>query len=135
MNDTIAAGESSSTKIPKSSSSVSIDLGLNASGFNWDKATRTGSGGIVIWMSSNLIDWSAPTLNRGGRHCRHCMGRCKGPLTCLLDRPTRATATLDRIGYTTFKDSVTFSPVRDCFTLANRPTQYVPFCPLQYPVT
>jgi hypothetical protein len=38
------------------------DLDINKAGFSWDKATRTGSRGIVVWKSSNLLDWSGPTL-------------------------------------------------------------------------
>lgn len=38
------------------------DLDINAAGFSWDQATRTGSRGIVVWSSSNLVDWSEPSL-------------------------------------------------------------------------
>lgn len=41
---------------------IATDLDINAPGFSWDKATRTGSRGIVVWRSNNLVDWSAPTL-------------------------------------------------------------------------
>lgn len=40
-----------------------VDLDINASGFNWDKATRTGSRGIVVWRSTDLANWSEATLN------------------------------------------------------------------------
>lgn len=38
------------------------DLDINADGFSWDKATRNGSRGIVVWQSSNLVDWSSSVL-------------------------------------------------------------------------
>ena len=40
------------------------DLDINAAGFSWDEATRRGSRGIVVWSSSNLVDWSAASLNK-----------------------------------------------------------------------
>lgn len=38
------------------------DLDINADGFNWDVATRQGSRGLVVWSSTNLVDWSEPAL-------------------------------------------------------------------------
>jgi hypothetical protein len=38
------------------------DLDINAAGFSWDAATRTGSRGIVVWSSTELINWSASGL-------------------------------------------------------------------------
>lgn len=38
------------------------DLDINAPGFNWDIATRNGSQSLVIWSSSNLVDWSDAVL-------------------------------------------------------------------------
>jgi hypothetical protein len=42
---------------------MEVDLDINAAGFSWDAATRRGSRGIVVWSSSNLVDWSAASLN------------------------------------------------------------------------
>lgn len=39
-----------------------IDLDVTASGFSWDWATRKGSRGIVVWKSTDLVNWSGPTL-------------------------------------------------------------------------
>ncbi|KAI8242965.1 hypothetical protein K4K57_011109 [Colletotrichum sp. SAR 10_99] len=117
---------------------IATDLDINASGFNWDKATRTGSRGIVVWKSTNLVDWSAPTLriisveadtagmvwapsavwdaDKGhwyvfwaSRHYRS------------TDTGHTGTATLDRIRYTATKDFVTFSAARDYVALADTP--------------
>ncbi|GKT97452.1 glycoside hydrolase family 43 [Colletotrichum tofieldiae] len=115
---------------------IATDLDINAAGFNWDKATRTGSRGIVVWKSTNLVDWSAPSLRiveadtagmvwapsavwdgaKGhwyvfwaSRHYRS------------TDTGHTGTATLDRIRYTATKDFVTFSPARDYVALANTP--------------
>ncbi|RDW68890.1 glycoside hydrolase family 43 protein [Aspergillus mulundensis] len=41
---------------------ITTDLDINAPGFSWDEATRRGSRGLVIWRSSNLIDWDEPYL-------------------------------------------------------------------------
>ncbi|KAK7750317.1 hypothetical protein SLS62_007725 [Diatrype stigma] len=41
---------------------IATDLDINAEGFSWDWATRQGSRGIVVWKSTNLVDWSEPTL-------------------------------------------------------------------------
>lgn len=60
----IATGEQS---IPFSLGNVLLtnmaDLDINAPGFSWDEVTRRGSRGIVVWSSSNLVDWSAASLN------------------------------------------------------------------------
>lgn len=40
----------------------SVDLDINAGGFNWDWATRHGSRGLVVWRSTDLVNWSAPSL-------------------------------------------------------------------------
>ncbi|TDZ67393.1 hypothetical protein CTRI78_v003036 [Colletotrichum trifolii] len=115
---------------------IATDLDINAAGFNWDKATRTGSRGIVVWKSTNLVDWSAPSLRIveadtagmvwapsavwddakahwyvfwASRHYRS------------TDTAHTGTATLDRIRYTATKDFVTFSPARDYVALADTP--------------
>lgn len=41
---------------------LATDLDINAPGFNWDIATRNGSQSLVIWSSSNLVDWSDAVL-------------------------------------------------------------------------
>ncbi|TQN68960.1 hypothetical protein CSHISOI_06530, partial [Colletotrichum shisoi] len=115
---------------------IATDLDINAAGFSWDKATRTGSRGIVVWKSTNLVDWSAPSLRVveadtagmvwapsavwddanghwyvfwASRHYRS------------TDTAHTGTATLDRIRYTATKDFVTFSPARDYVALADTP--------------
>ncbi|KAK0639968.1 hypothetical protein B0T16DRAFT_519187 [Cercophora newfieldiana] len=39
-----------------------LDLDVRVPGFSWDRATRTGSRGMVVWKSNNLVDWDGPTL-------------------------------------------------------------------------
>lgn len=41
---------------------LATDLDINAEGFSWDLATRNGSRGLVIWESTNLVDWSEASL-------------------------------------------------------------------------
>jgi hypothetical protein len=41
---------------------IATDLDINAAGFSWDAATRTGSRGIVVWSSTDLINWSSSAL-------------------------------------------------------------------------
>jgi hypothetical protein len=38
------------------------DLDINAAEFSWDAATKTGSRGIVVWSSTDLVNWSASAL-------------------------------------------------------------------------
>ncbi|KAF1957039.1 endo-1,4-beta-xylanase-like protein, partial [Byssothecium circinans] len=107
---------------------IATDLDINASGFSWDKATRQGSRGIVVWKSNNLVDWSAPTLVtvEGAR-----AGMVWAPsavwddatqqfyvfwasrLYSSSDTGHTGTAGLDRIRYATTKDFTTFSSAKD----------------------
>lgn len=62
----IATGRLSKIHCPEGSIGSELicpsDLDINADGFSWDRATRTGSRGIVVWSSTNLVDWSEPSL-------------------------------------------------------------------------
>lgn len=58
----IATGAYSTRDVCEDCSNKWIDLDVNADGFNWDVATRHGSRGLVIWNSTNLVDWSKPSL-------------------------------------------------------------------------
>ena len=40
---------------------IAADLSINLN-LNWTRATHAGSKSIVIWDSTNLVDWSAPRL-------------------------------------------------------------------------
>ncbi|KAJ4332747.1 hypothetical protein N0V95_009583 [Ascochyta clinopodiicola] len=41
---------------------IATDLDINAPGFNWNTATRHGSRGLVVFKSTNMVDWSASKL-------------------------------------------------------------------------
>lgn len=40
------------------------DLDINIPGFNWTWAATHGSHSLVIWSSTNLVDWSEPQLTK-----------------------------------------------------------------------
>ncbi|KAL2826020.1 putative arabinosidase [Aspergillus pseudoustus] len=42
---------------------VATDLDINVPGFTWSSAVRWGSRGLVVWRSTNLVDWSEPVLS------------------------------------------------------------------------
>ncbi|KAF7548260.1 hypothetical protein G7Z17_g7159 [Cylindrodendrum hubeiense] len=115
---------------------IATDLDINASGFSWDWATRQGSRGIVVWKSSNLVDWSEASLrivegDRAGmvwapsavwddatqQYYVFWASRLYGS----SDTSHTGTANLDRIRYAATKDFVTFSTPSDYVALATTP--------------
>ncbi|KAI1804011.1 glycoside hydrolase family 43 protein [Daldinia bambusicola] len=113
-----------------------VDLDVRASGFSWDKATRQGSRGIVVWKSSNLVDWSESSLRTVEKDTA---GMVWAPSAVWDDETSQyylfwasrhysssdtrhtGTATLDRIRYATTKDFATFSEPRDYLAPAGVP--------------
>ncbi|KAI0839535.1 glycoside hydrolase family 43 protein [Hypoxylon sp. FL0890] len=115
---------------------LATDLDVEASGFSWDEATRQGSRGIVVWKSTDLVDWSASTL-------RTVEGDTAGMvwapsavwddatsqyylfwasrLYAASDTEHTGTATLDKIRYATTRDFVTFSEPNDYLALSDTP--------------
>ncbi|KAJ4315321.1 hypothetical protein N0V94_006017 [Neodidymelliopsis sp. IMI 364377] len=107
---------------------IATDLDINAQGFSWDEATRRGSRGIVMWKSSNLVDWSEASLNTVEDDTA---GMVWAPSAVwddatqqfyvfwasrfydAADTAHNGVAGLDRIRYTTTKDFVTFTPPAD----------------------
>ncbi|KAI1379207.1 glycoside hydrolase family 43 protein [Hypoxylon crocopeplum] len=107
---------------------LATDLDVETSGFSWDKATRQGSRGIVVWKSSNPVDWSEPTLRTVERDTA---GMVWAPSAVWDDETSQyylfwasrhysssdtahtGTATLDKIRYTTTKDFATFGEPGD----------------------
>ncbi|KAH6692199.1 family 43 glycoside hydrolase [Plectosphaerella plurivora] len=115
---------------------IATDLDINTEGFNWDWATRHGSRGLVIWSSSNLVDWSEPSLriiedDRAGmawapsavwnedeqQYYLFWASRLYEP----SDTAHTGVASLDRIRYATTKDFVTFSAPADYHALPDTP--------------
>ncbi|RDI80228.1 hypothetical protein Vi05172_g9736 [Venturia inaequalis] len=107
---------------------IATDLDINADGFSWDKATRNGSRGIVVWQSSNLVDWSSSVLQTvesatagmvwapsavwdGTSSQFHVFWSSRFYESS--DTGHTGNATLDRIRYTTTKDFTTFTPAKD----------------------
>ncbi|KAK6074394.1 glycoside hydrolase family 43 [Seiridium cupressi] len=102
---------------------LATDLDINASGFSWDAATRTGSRGIVVWKSTDLVTWSASSLvtvetSTAGMvyyvfwSSRHYSSS---------DTDHTGTATLDKIRYATTQDFETFSAPADYVALSDTP--------------
>lgn len=112
------------------------DLDINASGFSWDAATRTGSRGIVVWSSSDLVTWSASTL---ATIEADTAGMVWAPSAVWDDATSQyyvfwssrhyadddaghtGAATLDKIRYATTTDFVTFSAPADYVALDDTP--------------
>lgn len=112
------------------------DLDINADGFSWDAATRTGSRGIVVWKSADLVTWSASTLPIVEASTA---GMLWAPSAVWDDVASQydvfwssrhysssdtghtGTATLDRIRHATTKDFVTFSAPTDYAALSDTP--------------
>ncbi|KAI9368521.1 putative arabinosidase [Aspergillus egyptiacus] len=111
---------------------IATDLDINADGFSWDAATRTGSRGLTIWRSENLVDWSEPTLSiiedstagmawapsvvynsTSSTYYLFWASRLYSP----TDDNHTGLATLDRIRYATTTDFKTFSPPSDYLAL------------------
>ncbi|KAL7621600.1 hypothetical protein AAE478_008925 [Parahypoxylon ruwenzoriense] len=115
---------------------IATDLDVTASGFSWDKATRHGSRGIVVWKSSNLVDWSGPDLQIVEPETA---GMVWAPSAVWDDETSQyyvfwasrlydssdtehtGTATLDRIRYATTKDFATFSAPKDYLASSGMP--------------
>ncbi|KAM0272619.1 hypothetical protein ACHAQH_008610 [Verticillium albo-atrum] len=113
-----------------------LDLDINAEGFSWYQATTKGSLGLVIWSSSNLVDWSEPSL----RIIEDPTGGMAWAPSAVWDDETEqyfvfwasrhyaasdtehtGPASLDRIRYATTRDFVTFGAPRDYHALPDTP--------------
>ncbi|KKY15494.1 putative glycoside hydrolase family 43 [Phaeomoniella chlamydospora] len=115
---------------------LGTDLDVNAEGFSWDDAVTNGSRGIVVWNSSNLIDWSESTLPIVENTTA---GMVWAPSAVYDDDTSQyfvfwssrlfdssdtshsGNATLDRIRYATTQDFVTFSDAQDYVALSDTP--------------
>ncbi|KAI1137488.1 glycoside hydrolase family 43 protein [Hypoxylon sp. FL0543] len=115
---------------------LATDLDVEASGFSWDKATRQGSRGIVVWKSADLVNWSTSTLRIVEKDTA---GMVWAPsavwddataqyylfwssrLYAASDTQHTGTATLDKIRYATTKDFTTFSEPNDYLALSDTP--------------
>ncbi|KAF4983669.1 hypothetical protein FZEAL_975 [Fusarium zealandicum] len=115
---------------------IATDLDINAEGFNWDWATRKGSRGLVVWSSTNLVDWSKPSLRIVEEETA---GMTWAPSVVWeeaekqyyvfwasrhydsKDTQHTGVASLDRIRYATTKDFVDFSPPKDYHSLPDTP--------------
>ncbi|KAI5917894.1 family 43 glycoside hydrolase [Camillea tinctor] len=115
---------------------IATDLDINASEFSWDEATRRGSRGIVVWKSTNLVDWSQSSLaivetETAGMTWApsavwdddssqyHVFWSSRHYDT--LDTSHSGTSTLDRIRHATTTDFVSFSTPDDYIALADTP--------------
>ncbi|KAM0205116.1 hypothetical protein ACHAPA_008961 [Fusarium lateritium] len=113
---------------------IATDLDINASGFNWDKATRKGSRGLVVWSSKDLVNWSKPSLRivesetAGMTWAPSAVWDDAKKLYYVFwssrhyaasDTEHTGTANLDRIRYATTKDFVKFSAPQDYHALAD----------------
>ncbi|KAM0331452.1 hypothetical protein ACHAQA_003128 [Verticillium albo-atrum] len=115
---------------------IATDLDINAEGFSWYQATTKGSLGLVIWSSSNLVDWSEPSL----RIIEDPTGGMAWAPSAVWDDETEqyyvfwatrqydssdmehtGPANLDRIRYATTRDFVTFSSPQDYLALPDTP--------------
>ncbi|GAB7359259.1 hypothetical protein MBLNU230_g5916t1 [Neophaeotheca triangularis] len=105
---------------------IATDLDINAPGFNWDIATRVGSLGLVVWHSTDLINWSEPTLQiveepNGGMAWAPSAVWEDGQFYVFWatrlynddDPQHTGVASLDRIRYATTADFKTFSAPSD----------------------
>lgn len=112
------------------------DLDINAAGFSWDKATRTGSRGLVIWSSTDLTNWSASKLvtveapEAGMTWAPSAVYDSataqfyvfwSSRLYSSTDTAHSGAATLDRIRYATTRDFVTFSAPKDYYAPSETP--------------
>ncbi|KAI3393993.1 hypothetical protein diail_3309 [Diaporthe ilicicola] len=115
---------------------IATDLDINAAGFSWDAATRTGSRGIVVWSSTNLVDWSGPDLRTidsetaGMVWAPSAVYDSEESLFYVFwsarhyaesDAAHTGTANLDRIRYATTADFVTFSAPQDYLAPTDTP--------------
>ncbi|KAI1498992.1 family 43 glycoside hydrolase [Biscogniauxia marginata] len=115
---------------------IATDLDINASGFSWDEATRRGSRGIVVWKSTDLVDWSESSLHIVETETA---GMTWAPSAVWDDDTSQyyvfwssrhyeasdtshtGSATLDRIRYATTTDFITFSVPDDYVELSDTP--------------
>ncbi|TRX94113.1 hypothetical protein FHL15_004881 [Xylaria flabelliformis] len=113
-----------------------LDLDINASDFSWDKATRQGSRGLIIWKSTDLVNWSSPSLRIVEVNTA---GMAWAPSAIWDDATSQyyvfwssrqysssdtahtGTAALDRIRYATTQDFTTFSVPQDYIALSDTP--------------
>ncbi|KAI2602714.1 glycoside hydrolase family 43 protein [Hypoxylon sp. NC1633] len=115
---------------------LATDLDVEVPGFSWDVATRQGSRSIVVWKSTNLVDWSDASLQTietdtagmawapsavwdeaTSQYYMFWSSRHFDP----SDTEHTGTATLDKIRYATTKDFVTFSEPADYLALPDTP--------------
>ncbi|KAI1098943.1 glycoside hydrolase family 43 protein [Jackrogersella minutella] len=115
---------------------LGTDLDVEAEGFSWDVATRQGSRGIVIWKSTDLVNWSTGTLTTIEAETA---GMAWAPSAVYDDETSQyylfwasrqyaasdtahtGSATLDTIRYATTKDFVSFSAPQDYLALPDTP--------------
>ncbi|KAK6194299.1 Proteasome subunit alpha type-4 [Pestalotiopsis sp. IQ-011] len=115
---------------------LATDLDINAAGFSWDAATRTGSRGIVVWSSADLVTWSASGLQIVEADTA---GMVWAPSAVWDDATSQyyvfwssrhyaasdaghtGDATLDKIRYATTADFVTFSAPADYVAPSDTP--------------
>ncbi|KAK9799098.1 putative Family 43 glycoside hydrolase [Seiridium cardinale] len=118
---------------------LATDLDINASGFSWDAATRTGSRGIVVWKSTDLVTWSASSLVTIEASTAGMVYYTWAPSAVWDDATSQyyvfwssrhysssdtdhtGTATLDKIRYATTQDFETFSAPADYVALSDTP--------------
>ncbi|KAI0172721.1 glycoside hydrolase family 43 protein [Hypoxylon sp. FL1284] len=124
---------------------LATDLDVTVPGFSWDQATSTGSRGLVVWKSTNLVDWSGGDLQTVESETA---GMAWAPSAVWDDETSQyylfwssrhfdasdtdhtGTATLDRIRYATTTDFETFSEPRDYLAVADTPLIDQEFLPL-----
>ncbi|KAJ2993108.1 hypothetical protein NUW58_g1946 [Xylaria curta] len=115
---------------------LATDLDINAPGFSWDWATRQGSRSLVVWKSTDLVNWSLPSLRTVEADTA---GMAWAPsavwddttsqyyvfwssrLYSTSDRSHAGTASLDRIRYATTRDFATFTAPQDYVALPGTP--------------
>ncbi|KUI56290.1 hypothetical protein VP1G_03640 [Cytospora mali] len=115
---------------------IATDLDVNADGFSWDQATRTGSRGIVVWKSTDLVNWSSSSLRiveadtagmvwapsavfNADENLYYVFWSARQYATS--DTNHTGTATLDQIRYATTTDFVTFSAPGTYLALSDTP--------------
>ncbi|ROV88546.1 hypothetical protein VMCG_10391 [Cytospora schulzeri] len=116
---------------------LATDLDVNAVGFSWDQATRTGSRGIVVWESSDLVNWSdssfrtieddtagmvwAPSAVYIPEESLYYVFWSARQYASSDTNHTGTAATLDQIRYATTTDFVTFTAPADYVALSDTP--------------
>ncbi|RDW65134.1 glycoside hydrolase family 44 protein [Coleophoma cylindrospora] len=115
---------------------IGTDLDVKVAGFSWNRATRSGSRGIVVWKSSNLVDWSESTLvtvedDTAGMvwapsavwddASQQFYVFWSSRFYSASDTNHTGTGSLDRIRYARTKDFTTFTTPQDYIKLADTP--------------